>query len=99
MFGLFLAVHLADNFHNFFISGDDGSIILLFMRKSAIGTIFIAIFGISAVAAAFFAQRIQRTIAKQAAEAFCIAALMAGEIFTCAVLKEIVVCHSLTPLI
>ena len=37
--------------------------------------------------------------AKQAAEILCIDTLVAGKIFTGAVLKKIVVCHCLTPLI
>ena len=69
------------------------------MWNQATGAILDPLFCIGKITAALVPQSIEWAIAKQAAEAFCIAALMAGEIFTCAVLKEIVVCHSLTPLI
>ena len=65
----------------------------------AIRAVLNSLFCISKIAATPVSQGIQRAITKQAAEAFCVLAFMAGKIFASGILKELVVCHSLTPLI
>ena len=69
------------------------------MGDQTSGAILDAIFGIGKIAAAFVAQCIKGTVTKQAAEVCVVCALVAGKIFTISVLEEIIICHSLTPLI
>ena len=58
-----------------------------------IGAVLHSAFRIAETAAAPVAKRIQRAVAEKAIEILRICALMAGEIFTVPVLKEIVICH------
>ena len=69
------------------------------MRNQAAGAILNSLFCIGKISSAFISQGIEGAIAEQAAEILRVCALVAGEIFAGAVLEEIVVCHSLTPLI
>ena len=63
------------------------------------GTILDTLFGISKITSALICQGIQGAVTEQAAEIFRILALVAGKVFAGTVLEEIVVCHSLTPLV
>lgn len=67
------------------------------MRNQAVGAVLDPLLRIGKVAPALVAQCIQRTVAKQAAEAIFIHTLMAGKIFTFFILKKIVVGHILPP--
>ena len=71
----------------------DGGVILPFVRAQATGAILDAALHIAKIAAALITQRIQGAITKQTAEGFRVCPLMAGEILTLPVLKEIVVRH------
>ena len=63
------------------------------MGPQAVGTVLDTFFGIGEIAAAVFAQGIQRAVAEHAAENFRVRAGMAGKIFTFPVLKKVVMAH------
>ncbi len=69
------------------------------MGTQAAGAILDALGCIGKITAAAAAQRIQRTVAKQAAEALRITFRMARKVFTLSVLKKIVVCHGISSLL
>lgn len=72
------------------------SIILSFMGNEAVTAIFDPSIRVFEIAAALIAQRIERTIAEQTAEAFRICTFVAGEIFTFLILIKIVMSHFAT---
>ena len=65
--------------------------------KQAAGAVLDAAFRIGEAAAAVFAQGVEGTVAEQAVEAVLLRRLVAGEIFTLAVLKE-TIAHSAAPI-
>ena len=71
----------------------DGIVICLPVGFQAARAVLDAVFRVGKAAAAPVAQGIQRAIAKQAAEAFRICALVARKILTFFILKKIVICH------
>ena len=71
----------------------DGIIVLSAMGSEAIGTVLNSLFGIGKIASAPVTQRIERTVAEQAAEPLGICAGMAGKILASLILNKIVICH------
>ena len=67
------------------------------MGKQAAGAVLDAAFRIGEAAAALFAQGVEGTVAEQAVEAVLLRRLVAGEIFTRAVLKE-TIAHNAAPI-
>jgi hypothetical protein len=95
----FLLLSLFCKFYYFAHFAHNTLIIFPYVRNYAAGAILDALFYIRKIAATLITQGIQGAVTEQAAEIFRILALVAGKIFTGTVLEEIVVCHSLTPLI
>ena len=71
--------------HNMVIS------LVLYMRHAAAGTVLDAVFQISVVAAAVFAQCVKRAVAEEAVESFRMLCRMAREKFALLVLGEFIV--------
>ena len=67
------------------------------MGKQAGGAVLDAVFRIGEAAAAFFTQGVEGTVAEQAVEAVLLRRLVAGKVFTLAVLKE-TIAHSAAPI-
>ena len=70
---------------------DDPAVILAAVRHEAAGAVLDAALCKAAIAAALFAQRVQRTVAEQAVEIFGVSALVAREKFALPILKKGVV--------
>jgi len=70
-------------------------IIISAVRNRAAGTVFDAVFPEFKIAAAFFAQCIQGTVAEQTVELFLRDTLVAGEIFTVRVAEKMAVVFQL----
>ena len=75
----------------------DFVIALRAVGKQAGGAVLDAAFRVGEAAAALFAQGVEGTVAEQAVEAVLLRRLVAGEIFTLAVLKE-TIAHSAAPI-
>ena len=99
---LFVSVCPASDLHNLAVPGNNPTIIVPVMRKSAVRTVFIALFIIPVVPAAFLSQRVQRAIAEQAVELRLVNTLVAGKVFAFFVLEKLMMkfllCHSLSHL-
>lgn len=81
--------------YSLFQLGYDKVVVIPNMGNGAVAAIFNAFFGEAEVSAAFFAQKIERTVAKKAVELLLILYLVAGEIFAVGVLKEFIAAHKL----
>ena len=73
-------------------------IILPAVRFQTTGTILDPVFRIGKAASATVTQRIQRTIAEQAAKGVPVCAFVAGKIFTLPILEKFIMLHFFTPL-
>ena len=73
-------------------------VILPLMRAQTTGTILDPVFRIGKAASATVTQRIQRTIAEQAAKGVPVCAFVAGKIFTLPILEKFIMLHFFTPL-
>jgi hypothetical protein len=70
-----------------------GGIVFAAVGKGAALAVLYALFGVCAVSPAALAQGVQRAIAEQSVEVLRRYALMAGEVLTAGVLKELIVFH------
>lgn len=74
----------------------DGLVVFPTMRAQAVGAILEPLRSIGEITAAVFSQGVQRAIAEQTAEGFRVCVFVAGEVFTCFVLKKVIIGHRKT---
>ena len=75
-------------FHDLKIFGRDVLVALRFVRNKAVGTVFYSAVQVDEVAAAFFAERVQRTVTKQTVEVVQIVGFVARKILAILVTKK-----------
>jgi len=92
-----LAILLFCKLHDFSCFLQNSSVVFPPVRNEASGAILNSLLCIDKISAAVFTQRIQRTVAEQAAKALLLPAGVAWKVFTFPVLKKIIVRHTLPP--
>ena len=86
---LFFAICPTNDRHDLAVPRNDLRIVVPVMREYTFLANLIALFIVSAISAALSAQRIQRAVAEQAVELFCVNPLVAGEILAFSVLEKL----------
>ena len=76
---------------DFGVSADDFVVIIRIMGNKAVRAVFDALFRITEIASAAFAQCVQRTVTEQAVKTFRVGTLMAGKIFTFSMAEEFII--------